>query len=183
MSRLSSTTPPGHRRTTHRAPMAAARRPSRDRLGRCNRHGRCADRPRRLPPDWWPAATRLLIRRVRCPGPIQCRPLGPATPDPAPPSAVITNQRTHRRRHYLRLLVPRDQPRRIHTRARGHRRALVPAPHGDRKHLPGQQTRCGSASPLVEISTDQHGVDMECVTRSQHRWLAAPVHRQHPTPP
>ena len=46
--------------------MAAAGRNRRNRLARSDRHGRRAGRCRRLRArDWWPAGTRLLIRRVR----------------------------------------------------------------------------------------------------------------------
>ena len=54
-----------HRRAPHRAAVADPRRCRRDRLDRRDRHGRAQVAVAEYCPDWWPAATRLLIRRVR----------------------------------------------------------------------------------------------------------------------
>jgi hypothetical protein len=63
-------------------------------------------------PDWWPAATRLLFRRVRLDvsaGAGLRRPAGPAAAHPAPRPARAADRRARRRRRGLRLLVRRDQ--------------------------------------------------------------------------
>ena len=68
-------------------------------------------------PDWWPAATRLLIRRVRLDVDSRAglrRPAGPTSTHPAPRPAGAADQRAGRRRRRLRLLVHRDQPGRVH---------------------------------------------------------------------
>ena len=83
-------------------------------------------------PDWWPAATRLLIRRVS-PGTRadQRRSSRSAPPHPASRPARPSPHRARRRRRGLRLLVHRDQPGCVHTRQSYGGRALVPPPHRD----------------------------------------------------
>ena len=57
-------------------------------------------------PDWWPANTRLLIRRVAAgPGAGLRRPAVPAPPHPAPGPAGPADPRAGRRRGDLRLLA------------------------------------------------------------------------------
>ncbi|HZA18895.1 MAG TPA: hypothetical protein VE645_18780 [Pseudonocardiaceae bacterium] len=69
-------------------------------------------------PDWWPAATRLLIRRVRrAPEQISADPCARQRRTPAPRPAGPADHRTRRHRHHLRLLVYRDQPGCLHRRA------------------------------------------------------------------
>ena len=103
-------------------------------------------------PNWWPAATRLLIRRVRLDvdgRAVSRGSAGAAAPHPAPRPARAAPARTHRARRHrprLRLLVHRDQPRRVHRRAGRRGRALVPAPHLDREPVPRRQTRRRAAA-------------------------------------
>ena len=99
-------------------------------------------------PDWWPANTRLLIRRVLL--------------DPAQVSA---DPRSRRRRTlhpdqralpipelaqqpaiYAYSLHP-DQPGRVQPGQGDSGRALVPAPHHGGEHLPRQQARRRPAAP------------------------------------
>ena len=83
-------------------------------------------------PDWWPATTRLLIRRVAlAPGPGQRRPAVAAPPHSAPRAAGAADRRPRRRRRDLRLLVRRDQPRCVHT-ADGRLRSSTGAGTGPR---------------------------------------------------
>jgi hypothetical protein len=98
-------------------------------------------------PQWWPAATRLLIRRVRL---------------DVTAGAVSAHPRARRRRSLppdqralpLAELVElgeldaiygysfiTDLPRRVHRRAGGRGRALVPTPHPGREHLSRRQAR------------------------------------------
>ena len=63
-------------------------------------------------PDWWPAATRLLIRRVRLD--VSTEPAGPPSTHPAPRPASAAHRRAGRRGRRLRLLVRGHQPRRGH---------------------------------------------------------------------
>ena len=95
-------------------------------------------------PDWWPATTRLLIRRVRLdvPRPGQRRPAVAAAPHPAPRPAGAAGRPSSPGRRRLRLLVHRDQPRRVHTGQRRRGRALVPAPDPGRERVPRRQARC-----------------------------------------
>jgi Transposase DDE domain group 1 len=100
-------------------------------------------------PNWWPAATRLVIRRVRL---------------DVEAGAVSADPRARRRRtlHPDQRALPltglaeldavygysfhRDQPRRVHQRADRGGRALVPAPNVDREPVPRRQTRRRAAS-------------------------------------
>jgi Transposase DDE domain group 1 len=90
-------------------------------------------------PNWWPAATRLLIRRVRldvAAGAVSAdlRARRRRTLHPRPARAPA--RRSRRSRRCLRLLVHRDQPRRVHTGPGRRGRALVPPPHVDREPVP-----------------------------------------------
>ncbi len=136
-------------------------------------------------PDWWPTATRLLIRRVRLDidarGGLP-RPPGTTPPHPAPRPAGTAPRSAGRPRRGVRVLVHRDQPGCVHTGQSHRGRALVPPPHPDREHLPRQQTRRRAASPPLRVSAGQHRVDVGRAARGQHRRLAAPAHRHPRTP-
>ena len=87
-------------------------------------------------PDWWPANTRLLIRRVRL-DPARCpltRGRGAAHPAPGPARAAVPGTCPGRR--HLRLLVHLDEAGRDCAGSGGRRGALVPASHHRREHLP-----------------------------------------------
>jgi hypothetical protein len=66
----------------------------------------------------------------------------------------------------------------LHRKLDGLARALVPAPHRDRKHLPRRQTRSRPASPTVGIRPRQPGLDGGRVDRYQPRGLVTPTHRR-----
>ena len=131
-------------------------------------------------PDWWPADTRLLIRRVLL--------------DPAQVSA---DPRSRRRR----TLHPDQRALPIPELASagaiyaysfiltnldvsdpgpgGRGGALVPAPHQHREHLPRQQARRRPPAPPLGIPPGQPGVDVGRAARREHGRLAAPAHRHH----
>ena len=131
-------------------------------------------------PDWWPANTRLLIRRVLL--------------DPAQVSA---DPRSRRRRTlhpdqralpipelasagaiyaYSFILTNLD----VSTPEQGgRRRALVPAPHHGGEHLPRQQARRRPPAPPLRIPPGEHGLDVGGAARREHGRLAAPAHRDH----
>ena len=131
-------------------------------------------------PDWWPADTRLLIRRVLL--------------DPAQVSA---DPRSRRRRTlhpdqralpipelagagaiyaYSFILTNLD----VTAPGQGGRRgALVPAPHHGGEHLPRQQARRRPAAPPLRISPGEPGLDVGRAARRDHGRLAAPAHRHH----
>ena len=169
------------RRQTDRPAVAAAGRDRRERLARRDRHGRRPGRVADYRPDWWPADTRLLIRRVRA-GP---RPRSPPTPGhgaaapctrtSAPcrsPSSPTPARSTPTRFILTNLDVSTpDRPR-----PRG---ALVPAPHHAREHLPRQQARRRAAAPPLRLPPGQRRLDVGRAARRHHRRLAAPAHRRH----
>ena len=131
-------------------------------------------------PDWWPADTRLLIRRVLL--------------DPAQVSA---DPRSRRRR----TLHPDQRALPIPELARagaiyaysfiltnldvsspgpgGRGGALVPAPHQHREPLPRQQARRRPPAPPLGIPPGQPGLDVGRAARREHGRLAAPAHRHH----
>ena len=134
-------------------------------------------------PNWWPAATRLLIRRVRL--------------DVTRRSSVSADPRARRRRTlhpdqralplaeladldavygYSFIVTNLD----VSTGERGRRgRALVPAPHPGREPVPRRQARRRAAPPALRISRGQPGLDVGRAARGQPHRLAAPAHR-HP---
>ena len=130
-------------------------------------------------PHWWPAATRLLTP-PGAPGPRAAQRRSPvaAPPYPAPRPARPADQRAHRARRGVWLLVHPHQPGRVHTRAGRRRAALLPPPDSGRE-CPGRPARCRAWSSPVGIPAGQHRVDGGCVARDQHRRLVAPAHR-HP---
>ena len=109
-------------------------------------------------PDWWPADTRLLVRRVLL--------------DPA---RVSADPRSRRRRTLhpdqrdmlfpelaqqpadLRLQLHPDEPGRGRPVQGGRCGALVPSPHHGGEHLPRQQARRRPAAPPIRISPGQPG--------------------------
>ena len=131
-------------------------------------------------PDWWPASTRLLIRRVAAgPGAGLRRPAVPAPPHPAPGPAGPADPRTGAAAGDLRLQLHHDQPGRVQPGHRDSGRALVPAPHHGGEHLPRQQARRRPAAPPVGIPPGQPGLDVGRAARRDHGRLAAPAHRRH----
>ncbi len=103
-------------------------------------------------PDWWPAATRLLIRRVRLEvtaGQVSADPRARRAPHPAPRPARPAPGRARRRRCRVRLLVHRDRPGCVHSGQGRSGGALVPPPHPGREHLPRRQARSGPSAPTV----------------------------------
>ena len=131
-------------------------------------------------PDWWPASTRLLIRRVLL--------------DPAQVSA---DPRSRRRRTlhpdqralpipelasagaiyaYSFILTNLD----VSDPGQGDSgRALVPAPHHGGEHLPRQQARRRAAAPPLRISPGEPGLDVGRAAGREYGRLAAPAHRHH----
>ena len=88
-------------------------------------------------PDWWPADTRLLIRRVALdPAQVSADPRSRRAPHPAPGPAGPADPRTGAAAGRLRLQLHPDEPGRFHSGQGGGRGALVPAPHHGGEHLP-----------------------------------------------
>jgi hypothetical protein len=133
-------------------------------------------------PDWWPAKTFLLIRRVRL-----------------EVSQISADPRSRRRRtlHPDQRALPLEELAEadtIHgysfiltnldvTRTRQSRRgrALVPAPHQHREHLPRQQTRRRAAAPTVGLYRGQHRLDVGRTAGRDHGRLVTPAHRHRRT--
>jgi hypothetical protein len=129
-------------------------------------------------PDWWPADTRLLIRRVRLdpeqvsadPRSRRRRTLHPAQRDMLFPGAGAAARR-------LRLQLHPDEPGRDCPGQGDSRRALVPAPHQHREPLPRQQAWRRPPAPAVGIPAGEPGLDVGRAARRHHGRLAAPAHR------
>jgi len=124
-------------------------------------------------PDWWPADTRLLIRRVAL-----------------EPEQVSADPRSRRRRTLhpdqralplgeLRLLVHPDQPGRIRPGQGRRGGALAPAPHHGGEPLPRQQARRRPPASPLRIPPGQPGLDVGCAAGREHGRLVAPAHRHH----
>ena len=136
-------------------------------------------------PNWWPAATRLLIRRVRLdvdggavsadPRARRRRTLHPdqrALPLPELTALAATDPVYG----YSFIVTNLD----VSTSEAGRAgRALVPAPHLDREPVPRRQTRRRAAPSALRTSRGQPGVDVGCAARRHPHRLAAPAHR-HP---
>jgi hypothetical protein len=117
-------------------------------------------------PDWWPAATRRLIRRVQlAPDRIGADPRARRRRT-LHPDQRVTDRRARRG---VWFLVHRNQPRRVHTGQGRRGRALIPAPHPGRERLPRRQARSGAATPALGISASQQGVDVGSAARGEHR--------------
>ena len=130
-------------------------------------------------PDWWPADTRLLIRRVAL--------------DPAQVSA---DPRSRRRRtlHPDQRALPFDELAGagaiyaysfiltnldVSSPDKAAAGALVPAPHHGGEHLPRQQARRRPPAPPLGIPAGEPGLDVGRAARRDHGRLAAPAHRRH----
>jgi hypothetical protein len=123
-------------------------------------------------PDWWPANTALLIRRVLLdPQQVSADPRSRRrrTPHPACPA----DPRARQRRGDLRLQLHPDEPGRDCAGQGGRRGALVPAPHDGGEYLPRRQGRRRAAAPPQEIPPGQHGLDVVGTARREHGRLAA----------
>ena len=134
-------------------------------------------------PDWWPAATRLLIRRVRA----RRRPPGRSPPTRGPGGAAPCTPTSAPCRS------PSSPPRDavygysfIVTNldvSTGERAAAVEHWYRHRTQVENmfRDAKLGgrAAAPPLGISAGQHRVDVGCAARGQHRRLAAPAHR-HP---
>ena len=80
-------------------------------------------------PDWWPADTRLLIRRVVLdPVQVSADPRSRRRRTLHPDQRALPLPELAHRRPGLRVLVHRDQPGRVQPGQGGGRGALVPAP-------------------------------------------------------
>ena len=131
-------------------------------------------------PDWWPADTRLLIRRVLLdPGQVSADPrsrrrrtLHPdqralPIPELAQQPAIYA---------YSFILTNLD----VTSPGQGDSgRALVPAPHHGGEHLPRQQARRRPAAPPLRIPPGEPGLDVGCAAGREYGRLAAPAHRHH----
>ena len=101
-------------------------------------------------PADWPDGTVLLVRRVQA-GPragVRRSPVA-APPHPAPGPAGPADPGTGTRTGHLRLQLHLHQHRRVHPGQGGGVRALVPAPHQRREHLPRLQARRRAAPPAL----------------------------------
>ena len=131
-------------------------------------------------PDWWPASTRLLIRRVLLdPAQVSADPRSRRRRTLHPDQRALPFPELAARRGDLRLLVHPDQPGRVQPGQGDRGRALVPAPHHGGEHLPRQQARRRPAAPPVRIPPGQPGLDVGRAARRDHGRLAAPAHRHH----
>jgi Transposase DDE domain group 1 len=134
-------------------------------------------------PDWWPADTRLLIRRVLL-----------------DPEQVFADPRSRRRRtlHPGQRALPLPElagAGAIYAYSFILTNLDVSAPdkaaaaeHWYRhrthrgEHLPRQQARRCAAAPPVRISPGELGLDVGRAARRDHGRLAAPAHRRHRRP-
>src|SRR6266852_788079 len=89
--------------------------------------------------DAWRDATGMANAQVAAP------------PHPAPRSAGAAVPGAGARAGHLRLQLHPHQPRRLHPGQGRGVRALVPAPHQHREHLPRQQARCRAAAPALRL--------------------------------
>ena len=103
-------------------------------------------------PDWWPADTRLLIRRVLLdPGQVSADPRSRRRRTLHPDQRALPLPRARRGRRDLRLLLHPDQPGR--DCAGQSRRALVPAPHENIFRDSKLGPRCGTCPADMPRST------------------------------
>ena len=132
-------------------------------------------------PDWWPANTSLLIRRVRL-----------------APDQVSADPRSRRRRTlhpgqralpipelasagaiygYSFILTNLDvsAPDKAAAAEHWYRHRTT-----HREHLPRQQARRRPPAPAQRICPGQYRLDVGRAARRQHGRLAAPAHRRHP---
>ena len=131
-------------------------------------------------PDWWPASTRLLIRRVLLdPEQVSADPRSRRRRTLHPDQRALPIPELAQQPADLRLLVHLDQPGRVQRGQGDSGRALVPAPHHGGEHLPRQQARRRLAAPPVGISPGEPGLDVGRAARREHGRLAAPAHRHH----
>jgi len=131
-------------------------------------------------PDWWPADTRLLIRRVRLdPAQVSADPRSRRRRTLHPAQRDMLFPRTGAATRRLRLQLHLDQPGRIQPGQGRRRGALVPAPHHGGEHLPRQQARRRSPAPPLGIPPGEPGLDVGGAARRDHGCLAAPAHRRH----
>ena len=125
-----------------------------------------------------PEDTVLLVRRVKLdPEQVSADPRVRALLHPAPgPAACRSTSWSRTRDHHAGsssapTWTCSTWPRRPRSRA------LVPAPHQHREHLPLQQARRRAAAPAVGLHRDQHPLDVGVADRRHDRRLAAPAHR------
>ena len=132
-------------------------------------------------PDWWPASTTLLIRRVRLdPGQVSADPRSRRRRTLHPGQRALPIPELAEAAADLRLLVHPDEPGRVRTGQGRRGRALVPSPHHHREHLPRHQARRRPSAPPERISPGQYRLDVGRAAGSQHGRLAAPAHRRYP---
>jgi Transposase DDE domain group 1 len=130
-------------------------------------------------PEWWPASTQLLIRRVLLdPGQVSADPRSRRRRTLHPDQRALPIPELAAARTIYALVHP-DQPGRDCPRQGASGRALVPAPHHGGEHLPRQQTRRRPAAPPIGIPAGEHGLDVGRAARREHDRLAAPAHRRH----
>ena len=134
-------------------------------------------------PDWWPASTRLLIRRVLLdPEQVSADPRSRRRRTLHPDQRALPIPELAQQPADLRLQLHPDQPGRVQPGQGDSGRALVPAPHHGGEHLPRQQARRRPAAPPLRISPGQPGLDVGGAARRDHGRLAAPAHRHHRRP-
>ena len=108
-------------------------------------------------PDWWPAGTSLLIRRVRLdPAQVSADPRSRRRRTLHPAQRALPAARARCRRCDLRLLLHPDQPRRVHARARP----------------PPPSTGTGTAPPSRRAS-----LSAVIAVAGRHRWGLLPLRR------
>ena len=131
-------------------------------------------------PDWWPASTRLLIRRVVLdPAQVSADPRSRRRRTLHPDQRALPIPELAQQPADLRLQLHHDQPGRVQPGQGDSGRALVPAPHHGGEHLPRQQARRRPPAPPLRIPPGQPGLDVGSAARRDHGRLAAPAHRHH----
>ena len=142
-------------------------------------------------PDWWPASTGLLIRRVRLDidaGAVSADPRARRRRTLRPEQRVLPLAELHRAGRGVRVLVDRDRPRCVHTGASCGCGALVsaPDPGGERvrdakhgaalRHLPsgyprstgrGCGVRCLRSTSRLDPPPHRHPRTQRTVGRSR----------------
>ena len=131
-------------------------------------------------PDWWPANTALLVRRVLLdPAQVSADPRSRRRRTLHPDQRALPFPELARQPAVYAYSLHPDQPGRVQPGQGRRRGALVPAPHHGGEHLPRQQARRRPAAPPIRISPGEPGLDVGRAARRDHGRLAAPAHRHH----
>ncbi len=131
-------------------------------------------------PDWWPTATRLLIRRVRldvAAGQVSADPRSRRRrtlhPDQrALPISELADADAVYGYSFIVTNLDVSTPDKAAATEHWYR-------HRTQVKHPGRETRRRPAASPLRISAGQHRVDVGCAARGQYRGLVAPAHR-HP---